>query len=128
MRRVPFDSAKCIHFDGGSAETAVRCRSGHIGRSGASPAAERSLPSQYSLLLQWLALSSPHRDQTSLLAAQMVTDDSGGGETRLPVGASWWLMLVMLIGSGHGLLLGAVQIWPQHHLRDRSHAHRREAS
>ena len=54
-----------------SAETAVRCRSGHIGRSGASPAAERSLPSQYSLLLQWFALPSRHRDQTSPLAAQM---------------------------------------------------------
>eukprot|EP00966_Prymnesium_polylepis_P088026 2036508-Prymnesium_polylepis.1 len=29
--------------------------------------------------------------------------DGGGGETRLPVGASWRLyMLVMLIGAGHG--------------------------
>ena len=52
-------------------ETAVRCRSGRIGRSGASPAAERSLLSQYSLLQQWLALPSPHRDQTSPSAAQM---------------------------------------------------------
>eukprot|EP00966_Prymnesium_polylepis_P168009 3884535-Prymnesium_polylepis.1 len=54
-----------------SAETAVRCRSGHISRSGASPAAERSLRSRYSLLQQWLALPSPHRDRTSPSAAQM---------------------------------------------------------
>eukprot|EP00966_Prymnesium_polylepis_P262412 6061641-Prymnesium_polylepis.1 len=54
-----------------SAETAARCWSGHIGRSGASLAAERSLPSQYSLRQQWLALSSCNRDQTSPSAVQM---------------------------------------------------------
>eukprot|EP00966_Prymnesium_polylepis_P093606 2166242-Prymnesium_polylepis.1 len=54
-----------LSFVAPSAETAVRCRSGRIGRSGASPAAERSLLSQHSLLQQWLALSSRHRDQTS---------------------------------------------------------------
>ena len=29
-------------------------------------------------------------------------EDGGGGETRLPVGMACWLVLVILIGAGHG--------------------------